>query len=215
MPDVTFVASANDALRNYLSNLDSSAGADIGNLYKQQASILRELAMIDSVLDQMSRHERDMTVDENMYETERGGDLEDIVYDGLFENASDIARMYLKKLLKSDADYKERQRELEKAQTAQMGGRRKANGQSQKGRPKSQEGAGSSLTPQEEQKQQAEEAQILKEASAQAIRRAQRKRRMREEDEKVRRSVVAATQNHYRVISHEQLPLLLVSTLRR
>jgi len=98
MPDVTFMASANDALRNYLSNLDSSAGADIGNLYKQQATILRELAMIDSVLDQMSRHERDMTVDEDNYEQERGGDLADIAYDGLFENATDIARLYLKKV---------------------------------------------------------------------------------------------------------------------
>eukprot|EP00520_Triparma_pacifica_P017580 CAMPEP_0118648718 /NCGR_PEP_ID=MMETSP0785-20121206/9310_1 /TAXON_ID=91992 /ORGANISM="Bolidomonas pacifica, Strain CCMP 1866" /LENGTH=1087 /DNA_ID=CAMNT_0006540939 /DNA_START=20 /DNA_END=3279 /DNA_ORIENTATION=+ len=182
MAGVTFMASANDAMRNYLSNLDSSAGADIGNLYKQQASILRELAMIDSVLDQMSRHETDMTVDENTYETERGGDLADIVYDGLFENASDIARMYLKKLLKSDSDYKERQRELERAQSAQGGSRRKAKGQ--KARPKSKEDGRSSITPEEERKQQEEEAQILKEASAQAIRRAQRKRRMREEDEK-------------------------------
>ena len=78
MPDVIFMASANESLRNYLSNLDSSAGADIGNLYKQQARILRELAMIDAVLDTRERHERDMAVDEEIYEKERGGDIKHI-----------------------------------------------------------------------------------------------------------------------------------------
>ena len=73
LPDVILLCSADDRLRSYMSNLDSSAGADIGNLYKQQAQYLRELAMIDAVLDTMERHGREMKVDEDQYEQERGG----------------------------------------------------------------------------------------------------------------------------------------------
>ncbi|GMI24877.1 hypothetical protein TeGR_g5370, partial [Tetraparma gracilis] len=113
LPDLHLMASADPRLRNYLSNLDSSAGADIGNLYKQQANFLRELAMIDSVLDTMERHDRDMTVDEDAYEKERGGDVADIVYDGLFENPEDVARLYLTELLEQ-ADYdNERQKAVD------------------------------------------------------------------------------------------------------
>ena len=113
LPDIILMASANDNFRNYMSNLDSSAGADVSNLYKQQASYLRELAMIDSVLDTMERHDRDMTIDEKLYQEERGGDVADIVYEGLFEDPSDVARLYLSDLLAA-ADYdKERQNTLD------------------------------------------------------------------------------------------------------
>ena len=85
---------------------------------------MRELAMIDAVMDSMTRHDRDMTVDEEDYEKERGGDIKDIVYDGLFENASDVARMYLHKLLKSDEDYKIKQAQMKNKKRMTMAERR-------------------------------------------------------------------------------------------
>ena len=44
-PDVVMLSTADDRLRHYLSNLDSSAGADIANLYKQQVCERSERAL--------------------------------------------------------------------------------------------------------------------------------------------------------------------------
>ncbi|GMH64446.1 hypothetical protein TL16_g03960 [Triparma laevis f. inornata] len=193
LQDVVLIASADERLRSYLSNLDSSAGADIGNLYKQQAQYLRELAMIDAVMDSMKRHDRDMTVDEEDYEKERGGDIKDIVYDGLFENPSDVARMYLHKLLKSDEDYKIKQAQMKNKKRMTMAERRASQRESQMNKvspsvpiePTTTTTSDQpNLTPEEEQQQLAENAKILQEAQQQASRRAKRKRQMREEEEK-------------------------------
>ncbi|GMH98051.1 hypothetical protein TrST_g10758 [Triparma strigata] len=190
LQDVVMIASADERLRSYLSNLDSSAGADIGNLYKQQAQYLRELAMIDAVMDTMKRHDRDMSVDEEDYEKERGGDIKDIVYDGLFENPSDIARMYLHKLLKSDEDYKLKQASMKNKKRMTMAEKRASQRETQLNKAvlvvpvNAGEREVESLTQEEEMKQRAENAKILQEAQAQASRRAKRKRQMREEEEK-------------------------------
>jgi len=96
--DVIMLCQADDRLRHYLSNLDSSQGADISNLYKQQSEILKELSLIDAMLDTIVRFEDAVEGDEMNYVKERGGDIKDIVYDGLLESESEAARMYLNDL---------------------------------------------------------------------------------------------------------------------
>ncbi len=172
VPSILVVASADARLRNYLSNLDSSAGADVSNLYKQQALYLRELAMIDSVLDAMKRHDRDMTIDEDAYEKERGGDIQDIVYEGLFESMTDIQRLYLTNLLEADEQDEEKANEHEENRKQLQ--RRVTGGLN----------APVPLTEEEKRKEEADKAQLMKEARAQSHRRAVRKRQMREEEEK-------------------------------
>ena len=57
LQDVILISSADDRLRSYMSNLDSSAGADIGNLYKQQAQYLRELGERIRVAKRRAKHQ--------------------------------------------------------------------------------------------------------------------------------------------------------------
>ena len=94
--DLIMLCSAVDALRNYLSNLDATVGADVSNLYKQQTLYLKELMLIDTVLDEIVRSDREMTYDEDAYKEERGGDIRLIAYDGLFDDEADVDRLYLR-----------------------------------------------------------------------------------------------------------------------
>jgi len=93
--DVIMICQADDRLRHYLSNLDSSKGADISNLYKQQSQILKEISLIDAMLDTIVRHDDMVEEDESQYKRERGGDIKQIIYDGLIETESEAARMYV------------------------------------------------------------------------------------------------------------------------